>query len=301
MRESLVARLRYGIIRPYVEAFCKYAVSQGIELFIYTASEPQWAAFLVPCIEQALGVRFNRPILTRAHCTQILTPSGAPQFKKSLAAVLPILHARLRRSRGGRRGANAQAHANAHAHAELRRNIIMVDNTPGIMLSREDGARVVTCPTYDYFYLYDVLERIDIDTRHHKHKRIARILAKFGLMPPEAPAHVHAAMPSAHARASLSASASTAQAAAPTFQTFVAAYYQRIAHLMGVFAKPNQRCLREDRFFAHMLSALSSLGGRDFDAAAVERLTKRTRPPIPPPGVAAALPPRARPLAPHPI
>ena len=71
LRDAIVARLRYGIIRPHVLEFCRGATAiPGVELYVYTASEAWWAAFFVPCIEAALGVRFNRPIFSRDHCVQ---------------------------------------------------------------------------------------------------------------------------------------------------------------------------------------------------------------------------------------
>ena len=98
-RDDLVARLRYGIIRPHVEAFLKAARSE-LEIFIFTASDARWASFVVPCVEAALGVKFNRPLLTRAHCL-----TAGERVVKSLDRVLPLVHrALVHRGRDHRRG-----------------------------------------------------------------------------------------------------------------------------------------------------------------------------------------------------
>ena len=122
-RDEIVARLRYGIIRPHLEAFCRNAAAAGdVELFVYTASEATWATFLVGCVEAALGTKFNRPIFTRNHCVSSPT-SPVPELRKSIARVLPAVAARLRRKYPGVRSA-----------ADLRDRVALVDNTPGILL-----------------------------------------------------------------------------------------------------------------------------------------------------------------------
>jgi hypothetical protein len=163
-RESLVSRLRYGIIRPHVHAFCKQAAASSgrVQLFIYTASEATWAAFIVPCVEAALGFKFNRPLFTRSHCI-------GPENKKSIAKVRPAVFARLRK-----------AFHLSHAH-DLDGQIVMVDNTADVMLDPSDP--LIVCPTYAYTYTYDVLGRVDIDTLHRRFTRIVPCLTRAGLFP----------------------------------------------------------------------------------------------------------------------
>lgn len=91
VKDAMVARMRYGIVRPYLDQFCALAkATPGVELFVYTASDPEWAAFAVPCVEQAIGARFNRPILARNHCRP------APDYSKSISHVAPLVLRALR-------------------------------------------------------------------------------------------------------------------------------------------------------------------------------------------------------------
>jgi hypothetical protein len=166
-RESLVSRLRYGIIRPHVHAFCKQVAASGgrIQLFVYTASEASWAAFIVPCVEAALGFKFNRPLFTRSQCI-------GPENKKSIAKVRPAIFARLRKPFGL-----------AHAR-ELEGRIALVDNTADVLA--DPAEPLVLCPTYAYTYTYDVLGRVDIDTLHRRFARMVPCLTRAGLFPPVA-------------------------------------------------------------------------------------------------------------------
>lgn len=167
-KESLVARLRYGIIRPHVHAFCKQS-TPGLELFVYTASDAAWAAFLVPCVEAALGFKFQRPIFTRAHCV-------GPENKKSLAGVRPAVFARLRRA------------YKLLPSAVRDLNMVLVDNTPDVMADPAEQASLVVCPTYSYAYYYDVLGRVDVDTLHRRFARFVPCLTQVGLFPAAAAA-----------------------------------------------------------------------------------------------------------------
>ena len=167
LRDAIVSRLRYGIIRPNVLKFCK-EVGPNVELFVYTASETSWANFFVPCVEAALGVRFNRPIFTRDQC--------ARDMRKSIDRLLPQIARSLRRK-----------HPSA-TPASLRDRVLLVDNTPNVMAAPVEASRVVVCPTYAYSYSYDVLRHVPVDMLHTGFARIAPMLERYGMLPPGAAA-----------------------------------------------------------------------------------------------------------------
>jgi len=162
LRDSITARLRYGIIRPNVLKFCK-EVGPNVELFVYTASEASWANFFVPCVEAALGVRFNRPIFTRDQC--------ARNMHKSIDRLLPQIARSVRRRYPTTTPAN------------LRDRVLLVDNTPDVMAAPAETPRVVVCPTYGYNYNYDVLRHVPVEVLHTGFARIAPILERYGMFP----------------------------------------------------------------------------------------------------------------------
>jgi hypothetical protein len=241
LRDSVVARLRYGIVRPYLDQFCRAltkARQDGktpVELFVYTASDATWAAFLVPCIEAALGTRFNRPIFTRDHCVR---PGSAPaaassaggrsggDCRKSIALLRPAILRALRRRYPG----------TLRTVADLADRVVLVDNTADVTADPREAARVVACPTYAYNYVYDVLGRVDVDALHRQYAAIAPTLVRAGLFPPTAPA-------------------------GPGFGRFSAAYYRHLADTLDASAATNVRILQApgDRFWAALLAAVDRL------------------------------------------
>jgi hypothetical protein len=161
LRDAIVSRLRYGIIRPNVLRFCK-EVGPRVELFVYTASDAAWANFFVPCVEAALGIKFNRPIFTRDQCSR--------DMRKSIDRLLPQISRSLRRRYPA-------------AAASLRDRVLLVDNTPDVMAAPVEASRVVVCPTYGYSYNYDVLRHVPVDLLHTGFERIAPMLERYGLFP----------------------------------------------------------------------------------------------------------------------
>lgn len=241
-RADLIARLRYGIIRPHVDAFCRQAAaSRDVELFIYTASEDRWAAHLVPCIEAALGVRFNRPILSRKNCVRGCAGSPAEGCQKSISKVLPLLAKALRKKYPSVRGPE-----------DLRNRVVLVDNTHNVLADPHERARLIVCPTYNYNYTFDVLSHLDVNALHRSHGKIAPILSSYGLLP----------------------SGAGARALHPNYQHLAQAYYSALGRAIAESMPANVAALRGDSFFAALASALlrpGSGGWTDDEVRAVVR------------------------------
>lgn len=171
MRADVTSRLKQGIIRPYLTWLCSLVHNgelSNIELFVYTASEAKWAAFLIPCIEEALGFKFSRPFFTRNHCIQ----SGNGDFKKSLDMVTPILFRKLK------------SKYRLSSSKQIADNIVLIDNNPSVLLHpSKESPRLVTCSTYNYAYFYDVLTRLDLSVLHQKYPRIIPVLQNHQMFP----------------------------------------------------------------------------------------------------------------------
>jgi hypothetical protein len=226
MRDALVARLRYGIIRPHVEAFCRSVkgMDPSVELFIYTASDTEWASFIVPCVEAALGTRFNRPIFSRAHCVAVSRgPQGGFDYKKSVVKVLPAVFRALKKRYPALRSVR-----------DLMQHAVLVDNTPDVMLNPAEAARLLACPTYAYNYVYDVLARVNIDVLHRHFARLIPVLVRAGLFP----------------------QASSLAHPITNYQMFAAAYYAHLGKTLADAHAPNSDVLRGDRFWVRLLHAV---------------------------------------------
>jgi hypothetical protein len=171
MKQELAAKLRQGVLRPHLAWFCALAKSgrlPDLELFVYTASDDRWAHFLVPCIEEAIGFRFNRPLFTRKHCILV----GA-EYRKSLAGVAPLIFKRLRPRYHGLESAKG-----------VEDRMALVDNNHGVLLHPHlEGGRIVRCFTFNAAYWYDVLARMDANFLERNYERVVPFLAKFGMYP----------------------------------------------------------------------------------------------------------------------
>lgn len=130
-----------GLIRPYLREFLLMSKERypQMEFFVYTASETEWAEFIIPRVEQRLGIKFHRPFFTRAHC---VLRQGS--YIKSLDTVRPIIYKRLAKAYHMKSVTDIQS-------------LILIDNTPNVLT---DSRVQVVCPTYDYQYPVDLTRQI---------------------------------------------------------------------------------------------------------------------------------------------
>jgi len=138
MTSHILKDLRNGLIRPYFKYFMTTVKRKypNAEFFIYTASEKKWAEFIIPKVERAVGVKFNRPILTRDNCAY-----REGYIVKSLDTVRPIISKRLQLKYG----------------STDMQSLVLVDNTRGVLAEHKQQ---ITCPTYDMDYPIDVLRQL---------------------------------------------------------------------------------------------------------------------------------------------
>lgn len=175
MKASHVCRMRYGVIRPRLDSFLRRVEqcnkdplrSRHIELFLYTAGEDSWAAYIVPVIEAALGFTFNRPIFARKNC--LPGPDGA--YFKQLTPLLPLVVTCLRR-----KGYSLTV-------SSLQDRIALVDNNPTVIRTTIDRVRLISCKTYNFVLAFDVLRLVDIDVLQSRYEQIARVLTSHGMYP----------------------------------------------------------------------------------------------------------------------
>lgn len=160
-KKHLIEALKAGLLRPNVSDFITSlrARYEHIEFFIYTASDMTWANFLIPCIEQIIGFKFNRPLFSRKHCES--------NKKKSISKVLPSV---VRSLKGTYSGVTVKS---------LKNRVAIVDNN-NVMVDGESH-RCIKCPTYNFAYLYDVLARIDVLKLIKNYQEIISILQRYEL------------------------------------------------------------------------------------------------------------------------
>jgi len=198
-----------------------------IELFVYTASDDGWARFIIPCVEAAIGARFNRPLFMRSHC---LTRPGSGELRKSISQLAPKLMRALR-----------PRYPLLLEQGQLADRIMLVDNTPGVLVDPNENARLLVCPTYDYQCVHDVIGRLPVGTITSRPALIATVLARHGVGRASTQQQLH-------------------QAASAV--GLASAYYQWLALAISRTARPNELAQRHDTFWEALRRNLLALARR---------------------------------------
>ena len=133
--KDLPVKLNAGIIRPFFADFIKKLKARvpNIEFFIYTASEKQWAQYIIKQVETACKIKFNRPLFTRENCVIVNN-----ECRKSIKTIRPAIFKALKKKYG------------LKSAADLNDRIMVVDNMD--VFNGSDIKYHIHCKTYDYKY-----------------------------------------------------------------------------------------------------------------------------------------------------
>lgn len=173
LKAIVVGHLKEGAMRPGLTDFLENVrKSSDVEVFVYTASDDVWAKFIVPCIEEATGFRFNRPLFTRKHCTQV-GKGASLDYRKSLTSVSSHIQRALKTK-----------HKVSYKLDDIVQNSILIDNKPDVLADHDkESHRLVTVPTYNATFYYDVLSNIEPPVLTKNMGRISNTLACHGMFP----------------------------------------------------------------------------------------------------------------------
>jgi hypothetical protein len=168
MKQFLLAKLQYSnIIRPHFKEFMKLMNHKGVEIFLYTASDPKWANFIVPAIEKAVGFKLNRPLFTRSQCKMI---NG--NYRKPMKIILKSIFTNLKRR-----------YHDLKNISDLNQQILFIDNYNVMIQDAAYNIGLALCPTYNYIQHYDVLRFIPDDVFTKKFVSISVKLMQYKLIP----------------------------------------------------------------------------------------------------------------------
>lgn len=223
-RENLKTQLQQSIlIRPGLKHFLVTLSAGQTEFFVYTASDKRWALFFVPILEDVLGVRFNRPILTRAHCMHV-PPSNTLQ--KSLVHVESFIVSVLRKKLKHGNGSNIHID-----RAFVSKRILLVDNM--YVLPANERHRMIKTWSYNYTYETDVLRLLSESTILQHLRDILKILRRYRV-------HVFTIQPHI------------------TYEEFRVLYYMKLAQDIQRAWDATSTALRDD-FWIRLTKAMVSL------------------------------------------
>lgn len=226
LKRTIVRHLREGVMRPGLTQFLEHVKNSDMEAFVYTASDDRWAKFMVPCIEEATGFRFNRPLFTRKHCTQVGHGSTV-DYRKSLARISPHIRRALK--------------TNMNTH-DVVENAILIDNKADVLLHPDrESHRHVTFPTYNATFYYDVLANIELPVLTKNMPQISDTLECHGLFP----------------SSKKNGRVSTSTAEAPTLGPFYLDFFSALRDRMRESYRETETHWKDDRLWHVLRSALS--------------------------------------------
>lgn len=138
-RQLLVDELKSHLIRPYLYKFLHLIREyNNIEVYVYTASQSQWAKYIIPIIEGILQFRFNRPILTYNNLVK--------GEYKSIIRARELIYPRLKKK------------YKLHSPSDIT-NILLIDNRDDVLIER---AHLVKCPDYTNTCPIDYIRNIPV-------------------------------------------------------------------------------------------------------------------------------------------
>lgn len=117
------------LIRPYFNVFMtmiKKIYPQSY-IFVYTASEKEWAIKEINIIEKENNIKFNRPIFTRDNC--ILDKDG--NIKKSVEKIMPMIKKTMK----------------VNKNYDISKRLLIIDNNPTFI---DYHNNFLLCPSYNY-------------------------------------------------------------------------------------------------------------------------------------------------------
>lgn len=236
-KSFIIKKLCDGILRPYLADFHASLKKNFhfIEFYVYTASETQWANFLVSCIEEAIHIKFSRPIFTRDNCQIYIN-----EYKKSIECVMPYIFTRLKK-----------LYPDLRKISQLKNKIVLIDNNQ--VLDKKEQGKLIQCPTYEYVEYYDVFCRLNVESFLSSHipitHKLGEQLKKYGLFPRKnfeynIPAHV--------------------------FRYY---YYGQLCD--NIRRTSQQKSPQKDTFWINLMEEMCKRKPKDFDTSTLKKIEKK--------------------------
>tara|TARA_B100001142_G_scaffold279748_1_gene290559 strand:+ start:71 stop:883 length:813 start_codon:yes stop_codon:yes gene_type:complete len=139
------------LIRPYFYYFYKKIKEKypNSYIFIYTASENNWAKKEIGLIEKGLNIKFSRPIFTRNDC--IINSNG--EYKKLISKILPKIK---------------------KITNNIKENLVIIDNNNTFV---DYNSNFILCKSYEYIYFLDIWKNINKD--FYKYTELTNYIVKL--------------------------------------------------------------------------------------------------------------------------
>lgn len=133
-----------GLLRPQFRTFINKMRSRfpNVEFFVYTASDDDWAKYIIKVIEKASTIRFNKRIFSRSDC---IFDQKSGHFMKSLNKLKPELFKILKSKY-------------KLSNMDSLKHILLIDNN--YVLYDNESKSLIKCPSYTSTIRVDMLRSL---------------------------------------------------------------------------------------------------------------------------------------------
>ncbi len=144
------------LIRPYFNVFMNMIkkIYPNSYIFVYTASEKEWAYKEINIIEKENNIKFNRPIFTRDNC--IIDKNG--NIKKSVGKIMPMIKKTMK----------------INKNHDISKSLLIIDNN-NTFIDYLDN--FLLCPSYNYIKFINLWDIIP--TNYFKYDEFKNFIKKM--------------------------------------------------------------------------------------------------------------------------
>lgn len=158
-KEIIIESLRSKLARPHFKEFIDalHKKFEFVELFVYTAAGADWTEFVIGCVEDALNIRFNRPLFSREQYTFY--------GSKHLTNIIPEIQSSLKDKHG------------FIPSSVLHDTTIVFEDNPDVYTDAKDCMRIFKCPTYGSLDYISILGSLPEDVVTKNYKLLAEVIS----------------------------------------------------------------------------------------------------------------------------
>ncbi len=144
------------LIRPYFNVFMNMIkkIYPNSYIFVYTASEKEWAYKEINIIEKENNIKFNRPIFTRDNC--IIDKNG--NIKKSVGKIMPMIKKTMK----------------INKNHDISKSLLIIDNN-NTFIDYLDN--FLLCPSYNYIKFINLWDIVP--TNYFKYDEFKNFIKKM--------------------------------------------------------------------------------------------------------------------------
>ena len=162
-RDQLKRDFMKGLLRPHFRTFINKMRSRfpNVEFFVYTASDDDWAKYIIKIVEEASSIRFNKRIFSRSDC---IFDSKQGNFMKSINKLKPELF-RILKSKY------------KLPNIDHIQNVTLIDNN--YVLYDNESHSLSKCPSYTSTIRVDMLRSLPISFIENNIELISMYILKY--------------------------------------------------------------------------------------------------------------------------